>query len=267
MNPPSLAARRAFGIAGNPVPLGGGEAVSYLVGDAVMKRVHDPDEAAWTQALLDRVEPDGFRLPAPLPTPDGDWVHDGWTATTFEAGLRAAAPAWHDIAEIGLRFADAAERVRGGGEDVLRRRTHRWAIADRVAWGESDIELSIHMSTEATDVVTRIGSLLRDPPTTECLVHGDLTGNVCFDPNGVPVILDVSPYLRPRRWCVAIVMADAVLWNRGELSLVADFAADSESQDLLGRALIFRLVAEQLATHPRHGAALAPYRRVLTVFA
>jgi hypothetical protein len=90
---------------------------------------------------------------------------------------------------------------------------------------------------------------------------------VYYDPNGIPVILDVSPYLRPRRWCVAIVIADAVLWNQGQLSLVADFAGDSESQDLLARALIFRLVAEQLADRPRHDAALAPYRRALTVFA
>lgn len=90
-----------------------------------------------------------------------------------------------------------------------------------------------------------------------------MSGNVFLDPAGVPVILDVSPYLRPRRWAAAIVTADAVLWNGASVSLAASFASEPD-RDLLGRALIFRLVAEQLADNPRHGALLEPYRRLLS---
>lgn len=97
------------------------------------------------------------------------------------------------------------------------------------------------------------------------MVHGDLTGNVYFDPSGVPVVLDFSPYLRPRRWAVAIVVGDAVLWNSADLSLAASFAADPDGCDLLGRALIFRLVAEQMSKRARHGADLQPYSEVLSV--
>ncbi len=94
-------------------------------------------------------------------------------------------------------------------------------------------------------------------------MNGDLTGNVHLDRSGTPVVLDFSPYLRPREWAVAIVIADAVLWNRAGLSLARSFARPAPGRDLLGRALIFRMVAEQLATDPRHGAHLDPYRRVL----
>jgi len=80
----------------------------------------------------------------------------------------------------------------------------------------------------------------------------------------VGTVLDFSPYLRPREWAVAIVVADVVLWNGADLLLAESFAATAGGRDLLGRALLFRMVAEQLAAEPRHGAHLGPYRRVLS---
>jgi hypothetical protein len=126
-------------------------------------------------------------------------------------------------------------------------------------WGETQF----HLGTEAAAVHVQLAALLGDPPTDRQVVHGDLTGNVYVDRSQVPVILDFSPYLRPRQWAVVIVVADAVLWNGAQPSLAASFAATASARDLLGRALIFRLVAEQLAAEPRHGAHLEPYRRVL----
>src|SRR5947199_87258 len=61
----------------------------------------------------------------------------------------------------------------------------------------------------------------------------------------------------------ALVIADAVLWHGADTTLATSFAAEAEDRDLFGRALVFRLVAEQLADDPRHGAFLAPYRAVL----
>lgn len=249
---PPLVVRAAFGVEGDPIAAAGGEGVTFLVGDVVLKRVHDVIEAEWTQALLSRTAQDGFRLPAPVPTDDGRWVHQGWSASRFVEGLRPAAPSWETIVDAGLRFADAAERARQGGREILERRTHRWAVADRVAWGEARVELD----SNASDLQNRISARLRDVPAEEHFVHGDLSGNVHVDRSGVPVILDVSPYLRPRRWAVAIVTADAVLWSGADLTLAESFASNATDRDLLARALIFRLVAEQLATDPRHDALL-----------
>ena len=264
---PSRSVLRGFGIEGDPIALAGGEGLTCRVGEVVLKRIHDTDEAEWIQALLSRIEPDGYRIARPVSTGEGTWLHEGWSASRFVHGLRPAAPSWEEIGAAGLRFADAAEHVREGGSDVLSRRTHRWAMADRVAWGEQAVDLG----AQATELQHRIRSVLSEPAESaddeKHFVHGDLSGNVFFDTSGVPVILDVSPYLRPRRWALAIVTADAVLWNEAELSLAASFATDPADRDLLGRALIFRLVAEQLAQVPRHDAMLQPYRRVLASFA
>jgi uncharacterized protein (TIGR02569 family) len=242
------------------VALSGGEGVSYRVGEFVLKRVDDADEAEWTQALLSRTVEDGFRLPKPRPAIESGWVHEGWTASQFLPELHPAAPAWVDVIDAGLRFADAAERARDGGREMLARRRHRWAVADRVAWGEEHVALD----AEASEMLEMIEALLGDAPVDEHIVHGDLSGNVFLDPSGDPVILDVSPYLRPRRWAVAIVIADAVLWHDADFALASSFAANPIDRDLLGRGFIFRMVAGLLAGRPRSQAELQPYRSVVS---
>jgi uncharacterized protein (TIGR02569 family) len=233
--------------------------MAVRVGDLVLKPVLDVTETEWTQALLHAVQPDGFGIAAPMATNDGRWVHRGWSACRFVAGLRPAAPAWPLIMEAGLRFGDAVERVRTRGEAALASRTHRWAVADRVAWSEAVAELP----RDAADVLSRITDRLDRPRQDRHFVHGDLSGNVFLDGSGMPVILDVSPYLRPREWAAAIVVADAVLWNNAPITVARNFIANRGECDLFARALIFRLVAEQLADHPRHGALLEPYTNVL----
>jgi uncharacterized protein (TIGR02569 family) len=264
MSEPALsvpaAVREAFGLDGDGVALPGGEGVTVRIGDVVLKQVHDPDEAEWTSDLQSRMARDGFRLARPVPTLAGRWTHESWSATQFIPGLRPVAPAWHVVTAIGLRFSDAAELARDGQTGPLAARTHRWAVADRAAWDEVGVDLV----PEATEVYVGLGALLGDPPTDRQLVHGDLTGNVHRDATDVPVVLDFSPYLRPREWAAAIVVADAALWHGAEPWLAASFAMTDSGRDLLGRALGFRLVAEQLAAEARHGAHLEPYRRVLS---
>jgi hypothetical protein len=132
---------------------------------------------------------------------------------------------WRAVAAVGLRFSDVAEAARhGGGTETLGARTHRWALADRVAWGEAQVDLP----TTASTVAAELAALLADPPRDRQVVHGDLTGNVYVDRDDVPVVLDFSPYLRPREWGEAIVVADAVLWNGAALVLAQSFAATPE---------------------------------------
>ena len=77
------------------------------------------------------------------------------------------------------------------------------------------------------------------------------------------VVLDVSPYRRPPRWATAIVIADAALYGSADTSLAVAFADDDGDRDLLGRALIYRLVAEQLAGNPHQSSPPKPYQRVI----
>lgn len=230
----------AFGLGGAARRLDGGAGGAHVVGDVVLKRADDEDEAAWVQELAARLVPTGFRLAAPVPTVDGRWSHASWTACEWLPGLRPAAPDWAVVVSAGRRFTDAANAVTGLSTDLLSARCHRWARADRSAWDEEEL----HLDGPPGVVLERLRSLTGEPDPSRVIVHGDLTGNVHLDGAGVPVVLDLSPYLRPARWSEAIVLADALLWWDAPWSLAATFTAERPGRDLLARALVFRLLAE-----------------------
>lgn len=115
----------------------------------------------------------------------------------------------------------------------------------------------------AAQIRSRLDDLLLSEPSPERhFVHGNLAGNV-LEKDGELVILDVSPYRRHRRYAAVIVIADAVLWHGANPSLATDFIADAMDRDLLGRALTFRLVADDLATDRSEHNSFAAYQEIL----
>jgi len=78
------------------------------------------------------------------------------------------------------------------------------------------------------------------------LVHGDLTGNVVFAEGLPPGIIDFSPYWRPAAYAIGVVVADAVVWEGADLTLVDHVADRAEMGQCLVRALIFRHVTALL---------------------
>jgi uncharacterized protein (TIGR02569 family) len=225
-------------------------------GPVVVKRVECPEEASWAQEVLSRMEPDGFRIATPVRAASGAWVHAGCVAHRFIDGLRPLAPAWDEIIAVGLAFGDAATRVWPDDKaDALTTRQHRWAVADRVAWGEA----SLAVPPEVEDVCARLRALRGPVEGRRQVIHGDLSGNVFVAPDGMPVVLDFSPYLRPRLWAAAIVTADAVLWHRARPALLAA----QGDRDLAARALLFRLVADVLAPGSDPVGYLGRYREAV----
>ena len=258
-SPPPPHVLRAFGLDGAvSEPLPGGEGTSFLCGSTVLKPSSDAVLAAWCQELAARSASDGCSLPTPFRTRDGGWVADGWTATAFVDGLTSLLDDPHRVIAAAGAVADALGRA--GLDDVgpVRRRRDRWARADRFAWDEDDVALH----GAAADIADRLRCRTSVDHDDSTLIHGDLSGNLCTDPAGDIVVLDLTPYVRPVRYAAAIVVADHLLWHDADPSLVTEIDGD---EDGLARALIFRLTSEQLATDPRHGAELEPFHHVLRV--
>jgi len=112
---------------------------------------------------------------------------------------------------------------------------HRWAVADRVAWGELDRPLPAEVAT--------LAARRRPVDLPPQLVHGDLGGNVLFHPSLPPAVIDVSPFWRPPGYADAIVVADAVAWHGAGDDLVERHLRAHGGQLLL-RAVLFRITAE-----------------------
>jgi uncharacterized protein (TIGR02569 family) len=226
-------------LTGTPVALHGGRGASWRVGDAVLKRLDmAEDELAWQADLHERIACDGFRVAAPLRAGDGALVVDGWMATEALSG-RHEAGRWADVIAVGERFHAALSGVRR--PDFLHLRTNAWAVADRVAWGEAPLDAFADAKH-----VGRLMAALRPVQAPSQLVHGDLTGNVLFDEQRPPAILDFSPYWRPTGYASAVVVADALIWEGADESLLHAVAHIDDLEQYLLRALMFRVVTDRI---------------------
>jgi uncharacterized protein (TIGR02569 family) len=231
--------QRAFGLTGHQVALPGGMGTSIRIADAVLKPVDDVMEAVWVAETLSRLPEDGFRIARPLRTHDGSWIAAGWSAATFVPGESAPAGRWHELLAAGRAFHAAVRDERR--PEFLQRRQHRWAVADRVAWGEA----SADPVPELEPVLAKLAPLVHAATRGEVpqVVHGDLAGNVLFAPGLPPAIIDFSPYWRPTTYAAAIVAVDGVLWFGADTTLLRQVADEAGSTMPLVRAIIFRLIA------------------------
>ncbi|WP_447035879.1 aminoglycoside phosphotransferase [Streptomyces sp. DSM 118878] len=237
---PPPAVLDAFGVKGTPVPLVGGQGRSVLVGASVFKPAEGPeDEVEWSASLFERLAPSSdFRVPLPLRATDGRSVVDGWTASEFLTGEPGPQGHWAGVFSAGRAFHRALRQI--PRPDFLDRHTHPWAVADRVAWGEQDIDVIEDLSAPFLALLELRRRVKQDAAQ---LVHGDLTGNVLFTADEVPVVIDFSPYWRPPVFAEAIVVADGLLWFDLPSGLLTGGSDHPDWQQMLIRALIFRLVA------------------------
>ncbi len=146
--------RRSFGVHGEAHRLPGGQGETWLIEGVVLKRHEDQREAAWVQGIAARLQDRSFRIALPMRAADGSWVVDGWSASEHLPGLTPAAPDWDAITAAGRAFADAAAALPMPPAEDIARRSHRWAVADRCAWGEQDVALpaaaeSVHRALQA----------------------------------------------------------------------------------------------------------------------
>jgi len=245
----------AFDVGGRPEPLSGGMGQSVRVGDVVLKPAGDETEASWLAQLQHDLRPVGLRTPRPRRAADGRWVVDGWSATAYLAG-DGRPGRWADTMAAG-RALHAALRAEPRPE-LLDRRTHRWAVADRVAWGEATADLG--------PVGERLTARRRPLDLPRQLVHCDLSGNVLFHESEPPAVIDLSLYWRPPPYAEAIVAVDAFLWYDAEPG-VLDLVEHGDATQLLVRAAVFRLCTDLSPAHLGERTPIAAFERLVDLLA
>jgi uncharacterized protein (TIGR02569 family) len=225
-----------------PPPGAGGQQRTWVVGDVFLKPVDDVEEAAWAQAVLSRIEAASFRIARPVPSVDGGWVVHGWSAAQRVEG--AVATRLDIVLQGGRAFHAALAGV--PRPDFLTRRRHRWAVADRVAWGEEAFAPSLPLAAryDALAALREAGGV--PGPLGWRVIHGDLSGNVLTAPGQPPAVIDFAPEWRPLAYAEAIVLVDFWLWMVAPSESVTKVVPTAQSPGLLARAALFRLVALDL---------------------
>lgn len=234
--PPDV--RAAWKLKSNDVALKlvGGSDRSIRVGSVVFKSADDIVEAQWCQECLSQIVPQKFRVADPVRSPQGHWVEAGWMASRWVEGVKGPVGHWDQILEVSWRFHQALSMV--DRPPFLVQRSHRWAIADRAAFGE----LPISWLAATLPRVQALKKLWEPMNLPNQIIHGDLSGNVLFSSTLSPAVIDFSPYWRPAGYADAIILMDGLLWFTWDdiLPLIPRTAIFSQ---LLVRAALFRLGA------------------------
>jgi uncharacterized protein (TIGR02569 family) len=157
-----------------------------------------------------------------------------------------------DIVAVGRRLHRALAEV--ARPDLLDSREDPWAVADRAVWG--DISLAPFRDAPHVARIEEHLKLVRAPSQ---LIHGDLTGNVLFADALPPAVIDLSPYWRPVEFATAIVVADALVWERASVPDVSTAMDGDQFGQLLARALLFRIVVDAVGDPDSMGARASSY--------
>jgi len=82
---------------------------------------------------------------------------------------------------------------------------------------------------------------VRPVDAREQVIHGDILPNVLLADGLPPAVIDWPPYFRPAGMANAIAVTDAVTFRAAPLSLLDDWVEGEDWDQLLVRALLYRL--------------------------
>jgi hypothetical protein len=112
-----------------------------------------------------------------------------------------------------------------------------WAYGDRLAWEAADPDAdedTLGLIRCLTDHLAPVGD-------REQVVHGDILPNVLVADGLPPAIIDWPPYFRPAGTANAVAVTDALTFRGGSPSLLDEWETGDDWNQLLVRALLYRL--------------------------
>lgn len=243
-SPPSNATLAAFDVTDDPVLLPGGKGGTWRAGRLVLKPVEFLAETLWrAEALTALPDSTEVRVARPVRTVDGAWANQGWEASRLVTGEPDVSRP-DDVLRAGIAFHQAISAL--PRPEFLELRDDPWSYGDRVAWDE----LPVQASPPAMGLLEPLLGARRDVDLDSQVVHGDLAGNVLFADGLPPAIIDWPVYWRPTSWASAVAVADAVCWYEGPPDLLTRWSHLPEWNQMLIRALIYRITTHDKAFGP-----------------
>ena len=237
---PSPGAVRAFGVReGDLRRLPGGAGYVWTDGRVVLKPVGNLPEHNWVCDVFTEWDSDTVRVPEPVrPTGDvtSNWSVDGWGAHVFVHGrdvdlLREL----NEVKDASDAFHHSVRHL--SRPDFLDERDDPWAYGDRLAWQEAD-----PAGDDSTlEVVRLLTDHLAPVATQSQVIHGDILPNVLVADGLPPAVIDWPPYFRPVGTANAVAVTDAITFRGAPLSLLDDWETGEDWNQLLVRALLYRL--------------------------
>lgn len=231
---------RAFGVREQALRrLPGGAGHTWTDGRLVLKPVGCVPEHAWTCEVYADWDDDAVRVPEPV-LPGGvdgpGWSTDGWGAHVFVLGRDL------DLVRELATVKEASDAFHHSVKDLPRPdfldvRDDPWAYGDRLAWEAAEPE----GDEETLEVIGQLQDHVAPVTTPEQVIHGDILPNVLVADRLPPAVIDWPPYFRPVGTANAVAATDAVTFRDAPLSLLDEWETGEDWNQLLVRALLYRL--------------------------
>lgn len=234
---PSPEAVRRFGVDGDSLALlPGGQGQAWSDGRLVLKPVGVEAEHAFRCEVYAAWRSPDVRVPEPVATDRGDWSADGWAAHVLLPGRDARLLEELEVVrEASAAFHEAIDHL--PRPDFLDERDDPWSYGDRLAF-----EGAKAIGDAATlAVVERLQAHLAPVSAPAQVIHGDVLPNVIVHDGVPPGLIDWPVYYRPAAFALAVAATDAVTFRGAPLSLLEEWATGSDWDQLVVRALLYRL--------------------------
>lgn len=225
--------------------LKGGQNESIKVGDLVIKPVHEKEKYLWLSEVLGEINFENLRVATPLKSKGGNFIEDSFGATPyFEAQF------YNSKLEEKL---DACRELNSKVAGIRKPKEYNkwespWTKAQSLAWSH---KISSPLLPKEIEELIRLRTTLNLP---EQLIHVDLAGNILFDEEGNPIIIDFTPGFYPKEYSEVLLLIDSIAWYQASMEALHLLNLEKDIQDqLILRALIFRLsVPLFLHTDPKN---------------
>jgi uncharacterized protein (TIGR02569 family) len=231
---------KAFNCTGDPQKLEGGEGRSYRVGELVLKPVDDIARYEWVAELLTNIHSSEFRIAMPKRTELGEFTYLSWGATQFEPGVEIHGR-WPEKLAVCRELHNCLQRVQIA---PLPPSSDPWTRAHQIAWSETAMPQDVLLDTR--QMLAPLFQAYEPMTRSNRVIHSDMCGNILFADGMKPLIIDFSMTNGDQEYAEAILVADAIAWEKAPIELINELPATPVYRQMLLRAVNFRVITVAL---------------------
>lgn len=226
----------SFSISAPGKALAGGQETSMKFGDIVLKPVDDEMYYSFTAEVFNRLQPKEYRISRPILSVNSKYVEDGYAATRFETGI--------DIDSAIKEKLIISKHLHQDLKELkimeLPKSDDPWTKANNVLWRGT--LLPDYWDKERKEICENLLSQLPSMDTEYQLIHADLGGNILFDDNLKPLVIDFSPTIAPVEYADAIIVCDSIAWADQDVEIISYLEPIVHYKSFIQYAIAFRVL-------------------------
>jgi uncharacterized protein (TIGR02569 family) len=269
---PSLETAKAFGASTEPESLPGGQNTTWRAGSVVLKPADGSALDDWVAETFSHLASNTqVRVPRPVPSSTGQWVHGGFVAWTVLEGEHAPGARYEEKLRASRAFHALLQPV--ARPAFLEKPTSSWAPADAIVWqsvGRRPYDaIRGRYDTRFMALIDQVLTHITPVDAPFQLVHGDMCGNFLVHPTLPPAIIDFSPAWAPAGFAEGIMLADAIVYENTAPKALRPFDEVPGIGPFVWRGILRRIIeqAEHITWYDKDaGVAVAEasrYQRAL----